>query len=279
MCASTLLFKCFIFLVLVLFYRHHQHGRWQARIGRVAGNKDLYLGTFTTQEEAAEAYDIAAIKFRGLNAVTNFDMNRYDVKCIMSCNLPIGGMSGKSKNSPESTTSDNSRSVDVGGWSDDRDHLSSASSLSYSSHLHNQPQDPTASTLSFSIPIKVDPSDCWPMFPGFNGRNGSFPSTCTPYDNHPLNSLDFNSGVVYGQQQQQQQQGEGARLPYATATELNGDIEGGGSGWTMMGPPPSMLQSFQTGKQNLGMFETPIFGDGMTSCEGSGESTNGVHLV
>nr|XP_027121530.1 AP2-like ethylene-responsive transcription factor PLT2 [Coffea arabica] len=29
--------------------RHHQHGRWQARIGRVAGNKDLYLGTFSKQ--------------------------------------------------------------------------------------------------------------------------------------------------------------------------------------------------------------------------------------
>ncbi|KAK8707351.1 hypothetical protein V6N13_058412 [Hibiscus sabdariffa] len=76
--------------------RHHQHGRWQARIGRVAGNKDLYLGTFSTEEEAAEAYDIAAIKFRGLNAVTNFDMNRYDVKAILESNtLPIGGGAAK----------------------------------------------------------------------------------------------------------------------------------------------------------------------------------------
>ncbi|KAF8092607.1 hypothetical protein N665_0408s0004 [Sinapis alba] len=76
--------------------RHHQHGRWQARIGRVAGNKDLYLGTFTTEEEAAEAYDIAAIKFRGLNAVTNFEINRYDVKAILESNtLPIGGGAAK----------------------------------------------------------------------------------------------------------------------------------------------------------------------------------------
>ncbi|EER93382.2 hypothetical protein BDA96_01G078700 [Sorghum bicolor] len=71
--------------------RHHQHGRWQARIGRVSGNKDLYLGTFTNQEEAAEAYDVAAIKFRGLSAVTNFDITRYDVEKIMESNTLLPG--------------------------------------------------------------------------------------------------------------------------------------------------------------------------------------------
>ncbi|KAG9142404.1 hypothetical protein Leryth_020806 [Lithospermum erythrorhizon] len=82
--------------------RHHQHGRWQARIGRVAGNKDLYLGTFSTQEEAAEAYDIAAIKFRGLNAVTNFEISRYDVKSILeSANLPIGGTAKRLKDAEQ----------------------------------------------------------------------------------------------------------------------------------------------------------------------------------
>ncbi|PIN15688.1 hypothetical protein CDL12_11670 [Handroanthus impetiginosus] len=57
--------------------RHHHNGRWEARIGRVCGNKYLYLGTYSTQEEAAAAYDMAAIEFRGPNAVTNFDISNY----------------------------------------------------------------------------------------------------------------------------------------------------------------------------------------------------------
>nr|APG29270.1 ANT1 [Petunia x hybrida] len=83
--------------------RHHQHGRWQARIGRVAGNKDLYLGTFSTQEEAAEAYDVAAIKFRGANAVTNFDMSRYEVERIMASNTLLSGELARRKKDTETT--------------------------------------------------------------------------------------------------------------------------------------------------------------------------------
>ncbi|XP_030551048.1 ethylene-responsive transcription factor WRI1 [Rhodamnia argentea] len=61
--------------------RHHHNGRWEARIGRVLGNKYLYLGTYNTQEEAAAAYDMAAIQYRGANAVTNFDISNY-VECL-----------------------------------------------------------------------------------------------------------------------------------------------------------------------------------------------------
>ncbi|PAN09377.1 hypothetical protein PAHAL_2G018500 [Panicum hallii] len=86
--------------------RHHQHGRWQARIGRVSGNKDLYLGTFSTQEEAAEAYDIAAIKFRGLNAVTNFDITRYDVDKIMASNTLLPGELARRKKDDEAPVAD-----------------------------------------------------------------------------------------------------------------------------------------------------------------------------
>ncbi|KAJ3677354.1 hypothetical protein LUZ60_003078 [Juncus effusus] len=55
-------------------------GKFQARIGRVGESretKDIYLGTFETEEEAAEAYDIAAIELRGRNAVTNFGISNY----------------------------------------------------------------------------------------------------------------------------------------------------------------------------------------------------------
>ncbi|RYR49426.1 hypothetical protein Ahy_A07g035915 isoform B [Arachis hypogaea] len=56
----------------------------------------------TTEEEAAEAYDRAGIKFQGANAVTNFEMSRYDVDAIMKSSLLVGGAAKRLKLSLES---------------------------------------------------------------------------------------------------------------------------------------------------------------------------------
>ncbi|KAK6944566.1 AP2/ERF domain [Dillenia turbinata] len=240
--------------------RHHQHGRWQARIGRVAGNKDLYLGTFSTQEEAAEAYDIAAIKFRGLNAVTNFDMSRYDVKSIANSNLPIGGMTTKSKTSE--TLYDN-KSNDATG-SDDRDPLSSASSITFvsHSHSHSQPQPTTTPTnLTFALPIKPDPTDYWSLLGYQNPSNlqnvGKSPirfqlpfnmdSCLNGVTNNNNNALVFNGGGLFNQQNT------------ATSSVSVPTVGLSGNEGTSSWIAPS-LHSFQTARPNLSVFQTPIFG-------------------
>lgn len=260
--------------------RHHQHGRWQARIGRVAGNKDLYLGTFSTQEEAAEAYDIAAIKFRGLNAVTNFDMSRYDIKSIANSNLPIGGISNKSKNSSDSAS--DTKSLDAGSRSDDRD-LSSASSVAFASHPH--PTSATSgSNLSFAIPIKQDPTDYWSNILGYKNQPPTtlFQSSANFQTASASNFIDHynetNSGLYvsggYNAVQQQQNGGvfgahhhstppSSSSIPFATPITLNGGVNSsyeGSSGYGSWNNIAPSLHSFQTVKSNISVFQTPIFG-------------------
>lgn len=55
----------------------HQKGKWEARIGQVVGKKYKYLGLFTSEIDAAVAYDRAAVQAKRLVAQTNFDLVHY----------------------------------------------------------------------------------------------------------------------------------------------------------------------------------------------------------
>jgi hypothetical protein len=56
-------------------YHSGTYGRWKARIV-VKGHK-IHLGTFASAEDAARAWDLKALEYRGRGTVTNFDSSLY----------------------------------------------------------------------------------------------------------------------------------------------------------------------------------------------------------
>lgn len=64
-----------------------ESGRYGASIS--AGNRLIHLGTFSRKGNAAEAYDMAALKLRGPDAVTNHHLARYRSKVASVASVAV----------------------------------------------------------------------------------------------------------------------------------------------------------------------------------------------
>lgn len=206
----------------------------------------FHLGT---EEEAAEAYDIAAIKFRGLNAVTNFEISRYNVESIISSNLPIGSMSasgGRSAKALESTPS-NSDILPVEATAplfaalpvkyNQQDYLSM---LALQHHQQGNLQG-----LGFGLyssGVNLD----------FANSHGTASSMANCYANgasHEQQHQHHQQLQDHQQDQPQHSSNSCSSLPFATPVAFSGSYE------SSMTPGP-----FGYSYPNVAAFQTPIYG-------------------
>lgn len=69
--------------------RHVRTGRWESHIWHK--NRQLYLGGFDTEHQAAMAYDMAVLNIKGTSALTNFDLSKYasELNSIMEVGVRV----------------------------------------------------------------------------------------------------------------------------------------------------------------------------------------------
>jgi len=217
-------------------------------------------------------------------------MSRYDVKSIANSTLPIGGLSGKNKNSTDSASESKSHEP-----SQSDGDPSSASSVTFASQ-----QPPSSSNLSFAIPIKQDPSDYWSILgyhntpldnsgirnttstvttTTFPSSNNGTASSLTPFNmefssapsstGSDNNAAFFSGGGIFVQQQTSHGHGNASSgssssslscsIPFATpifSLNSNTSYESSAGYGNWIGPT---LHTFQS-HAKPSLFQTPIFG-------------------
>lgn len=228
-----------------------------------------YLGT---QEEAAEAYDIAAIKFRGLNAVTNFDISRYDVKSIASSNLPIGGGSGGGGGGATKTNNNNSSceslllSDNDRGRNRDRFKQQTEENGQFWSGLRQYDQ---SQGLNNNIIMSDDGKNPNMLFYESSNNNSATTTTATTLEVEFSTNTNVRNNNNNGYFEEQQNTRRSTVVPVVSRIGLNsngGTTFDGTSYGNWISATPSTtgaaaVHSFQTAKQNLSVvFQTPIFG-------------------